>query len=570
MNPTATTDFSPSNLDCSDFAQLEPLYQQLLDRPIESADELMHWLTDLSQLQAAISEYGSRCNIDHSCHTDDQDIEKTYMHWVEKVQPKIKPFGFEISKKYLACGFADQLEPDRFAVMTQEWQSSVEIYRDKNVPLQTKVTQIVTEYDKLNGKMVIEFRGEKYTLQQLARFIEEPDRATRYEAWELISKRRLEDRESIDEIYDRLLALRAEIATNAGFENYREYLWKNNCRFDYTPQDCHQFADAIEKTCVPVVDQLNRDRREQLGVDTLKPWDLSVDIKGRDPLRPFDPEHVDEMVTKVRQVFDRLSPSLGEQFGELKQGRNLDLESRIGKRAGGYQASLEQSREPFIFMNAAGLHRDVETLLHEGGHAFHYMAARDEPLVFLRHAPLEFCEVASMSMELLALDHMSVFYDDADTARAVRAQLEGILRIMPWIATIDQFQHWIYTNANHTAADRTAAWLDIFGRFHGDAVDWTGHEDARAARWHAQLHLFHYPFYYIEYGIAQLGALQVWMNFRQDADKALADLRKAFAMGGKPTLPLLFETSGTRFDFSYDTIAPLVEHIRNMLAKLGS
>ncbi len=560
--------FIPPKLDCSDFAQLEPIYQALLDRPIDSLDDMHQWLADVSELQAAVSEYGSRCSIDHSCHTDDPEVEKRYMHFVENVQPKIKPFGFEVSKKYLGCGYADHLEPDRFAVMTREWRASVEIYRDQNVPLQTQGTKTVTEYDKLSGEMLVDFRGQTYTLQQLGRFIEEPDRDTRREAWELSTNRRLQDRDRIDDIYDRLLKLRAEIAANADFDNYRSYQWKSNCRFDYTPADCDRFADAVAATCVPVVDELNRRRRELLELDSLRPWDLSVDVRGRPPLRPFDPDNVGEMVDKVGTIFHRISPVLGEQYGELEMGRNLDLDSRKGKRPGGYQASLEMAKQPFIFMNAAGVHRDVETMLHEGGHAFHYMAARDDPLVFLRHGPLEFCEVASMSMELLALDHMDAFYDEADAARAVRAQIEGTVRILPWIATIDQFQHWIYTHADHSREERTVAWLEIYGRFHGDSVDWTGWEAAREARWQAQLHLFHYPFYYIEYGIAQLGALQVWMNYGQHADAALSDLRAAFALGGKPPLPALFETAGIRFDFSYDTVAPLVEMLQDELAKL--
>ena len=570
MTSTNEESFLPAQLDCGDLAQLEPLFQALLDRAIDSAGELDRWLADFSALSAHVSEYGSRRNIEYSCHTDDPEIEKAFLRFVEEIEPRIKPLSFALQKKFLACGHVEELDPTRFEVLIREWRTDVELYRDENVPLQTKVTKANTEYDKLCGDMLVDFRGKQYTLQQLARFIEEPDRDTRREAWELSASRRLQDRDRIDDIYTSMLGLREKIAANADLGNYRDYVWQSFNRFDYTPDDCHVFADAVETECLPVVASLNKLRRKELGVDALRPWDLAVDPQGRPPLRPFEPDDAGAMVEKVGRIFHQLSPTLGEQFATLKPGRNLDLDSRKGKRPGGYQSSLEVVRQPFIFMNAAGRHRDVETMLHEGGHAFHYMAARDEPLVFLRHAPLEFCEVASMSMELLGLDHLGAFYDEADAARAKRSQLEGIVDILPWIATIDTFQHWLYTHDSADPRTRTSAWLDVYGRFRDSSVDWTGYEDALDSRWHAQLHLFHYPFYYIEYGIAQLGALQVWMNFRRDPEKALKDLFAAFALGSTRPLPELFETAGIRFDFSGDTVGPLMRQVRDDLDALPS
>ena len=272
------------------------------------------------------------------------------------------------------------------------------------------------------------------------------------------------------------------------------------------------------------MDELDRQRTADLRLAKLRPWDLSVDPQNRAPLRPFPDTDIDGFVSKTRTIFNRLSSDLADDFDLLRKRSNLDLGSRKGKQPGGYQSTLNESREPFIFMNAAGVQRDVETLLHEGGHAFHALAARDEPVMFLRHAPMEFCEVASMSMELLGSDHLDVFYSDVDAARARRVHLEGIIKIFPWIATIDSFQHWIYTHPNHSRDDRTGEWLRLMNRF-GSKLDWSGHEDARAAYWHRQLHLFHVPFYYVEYGIAKLGALQLWMKSRQDPQQALANYR---------------------------------------------
>jgi oligoendopeptidase F len=564
--------FVPADLDPADWAQVEPLYRALLDRPINSPREMHRWLLDLSELSAVMSEYGSRKNIDKTCHTDDSEIEKAYLHYLENIRPKIQPLFFELQKKFLASPHHAALDgpnpatAGKFAVLTREWKADVEIFRAENVPLQTQISKLSSDYDKICGAMLVEFRGQQYTLQQIARFLEEPDRPTRQKAWEITASRRLQERDAIDGIFEKQLDLRAEVAKNAGFPDFRGYAWKSMMRFDYTPEDCLRFADAIEGECVPVVKELNRRRAEELKLPRLRPWDLAVDPQSRPPLKPFAPERSEELLAKCQSVFEKLSPALGEDFALLKPGKNLDLESRKAKRGGGYQSSLEEIREPFIFMNAAGLQRDVETLLHEGGHAFHYLAARAEPLVFLRHAPIEFCEVASMSMELMGRDHFDVFYPDASNANRARATLlEGIIRILPWIATIDGFQHWLYTHPGHSRAERYAAWLDIFGRFSDPALDYTGYEAARETRWQAQLHLFHHPFYYIEYGIAQLGALQLWIQFRNDRKRALENYRAALKLGGTRPLPELFKAAGIRFDFSDQTLRPLMEEVGRVM-----
>ncbi len=559
--------FVPAQLDASDFKQIEPLYQQLLSRPIDTVDQLEKWLADASELSSVVDEYGSRRYIDKSCHTDDAEIEKRFMQFVEEVEPQIKPLFFKLQQKFLASPARKQLAGKRYFVLDRKWATDVELYRDENVPIETDITRIVNEYDKISGKMMVTFRGKEYTMQQMARFTEEPDRATREEAWRASTERRMQDVEPIETIFEKLLPLREKIAQNTGLSDYRAYCWKAYKRFDYTPADCLKFADAIAAACVPVVRELDRKRKEELGVNSLKPWDLAVDPKNRPPLRPFNENQVDQFVAKTKTIFDRMSPELGEDFDTLRQRNNLDLASRKGKQPGGYQMSLDEAREPFIFMNAAGLQRDIETLLHEGGHAFHAIAAKHEPLVFLRSAPMEFCEVASMSMELLGADHFDVFYNEADAARAKRTMLEGIIRFFPWMATIDSFQHWLYTHPGHNRAERTAEWLRILDRL-GGAVDWSGFEKVRESMWQRQLHLFHVPFYYIEYGIAQLGALQLWMKSKQDPRQALANYRAALALGGTRTLPELFSAAGIAFDFSDRTLRPLMNALAEEIESL--
>lgn len=570
--PAPARSFVPQSLDVADWNQLEPLYRRLLARPIRHLAELEHWLADYSELSAVVSEYGSRVRIEHSCHTDDQAIEARFLHFLGEIQPKIKPLGFELQKKLVESPLAARLDPSRFAVLLRHWRADVELFREANVPLQTEVEKLASSYDKLIGAMVIEnFRGDgrTYTMQQMARFLEEPDRGLREEAWVTMSRRRLADREAIESIFDRQLELRHRMAQNADLPDYRAYVWKDYCRFDYSPGDCLALGEAIEQACMPLVEKLVESRRAALGVERLRPWDLSVDPRNRPALRPFPGDDVDALLSGTTTVLERVAPELATDFRRLRPGRNLDLASRPAKRAGGYQSSLEEVREPFIFMNAAGMQRDVETLLHEGGHAFHYLWAAPEPLVFLRHAPIEFCEVASMSMELLGSDHFGVFYPDAaDAGRARRTLLEGIVKFFPWMATIDGFQHWLYTHPGHSRDQRAAAWADLQRRFATPGVDWSGHEDEKAALWQRQLHLFHYPFYYIEYGIAQLGALQLWQRYRDEPRRALADYRAALSLGGKRPLPELFEAAGIRFDFSPATFEPLMAALWDELQKL--
>jgi oligoendopeptidase F len=564
--------FVPNDFDPADWADAQPLYDELVGRGFDSPAALEQWLTDFSELSSVMDEYGSRRYIDKSCHTEDEEIKKRFLHYVEEIEPKIKPIAFELQKKFLASPHAAALgrQDRRYAMLARNWQADVDIFRDENVPLATEVTKLVTDYDSLFGAMTVQFGGEELTLQQAERYLEEPDRTTRQQAWELIASRRYRDHEAIEGIFDKLLELRARTAANAGLPDYRAYIWRAYKRFDYSPEQCLAFADAIARTVVPLVRELDRSRRRDLGLDALRPWDLAVDPKNRPPLAPFDRRDMGAMVEKTAAIFDRVNSGLAEDFRSLGRRNNLDLDSRKGKQPGGYQANLEEAREPFIFMNAAGLQRDVETLLHEAGHAFHCLAARDEPLMFLRPAPTEFCEVASMSMELLGADHFDLFYDEADAARARRTHLEHVIKFFPYVATIDSFQHWLYTHPGHTREQRAAEWLrllDVFG-YYGSALDWGGYEHLRRVMWQWKLHLFHVPFYYVEYGIAQLGALQLWIKSRQDPHRAVGNYRSALKLGGTRPLPELFTAAGIVFDFSEKTLRPLMDAVGEELSHL--
>ena len=414
--------------------------------------------------------------------------------------------------------------------------------------------------------MTVEFQGQERTLAQLAPFLEQTDRAVRQEAWELAANRRLVDRDLLDDLFDKMKALRVEVAREAGFDDYVAYAFRNRERFDYTPADSIRFHEAVEKAVVPLARAIQKEQRKNLGVPSLRPWDLSVDSLGRPPLKPFD--DVARLAEGAEAIFREVDPELGAQFGYLREHGLLDLANRKGKAPGGYQTTYEADRLPFIFMNAVGVDSDVRTLLHEGGHAFHTLASRAEPLAAYRESPLEFCEVASMSMELLGAKGADPFYDKPQAERSYRKLLEGIVTILPWIATVDAFQHWLYTHPDHSRDDRRTAWRGLIERFGGE-VDWSGYEDARDHSWHRQLHIFLYPFYYIEYGVAQLGALQIWKRSLTDRPGAVSSYRSALALGGSKPLPQLFEAAGARFGFDEELIAPLMAAIGDELSHLA-
>lgn len=560
--------FVPKDVDLGDWLSVAPLFDRLeqdLAGCVDAAG-LEAWILRSGELGAALDEESSRRYIAMTCHTDDPDAEKAYLDFVEKMEPEIKSRQFRLAKAYVEHPSRETLPAERFDVFDRDTVAMVEIFREENVALETEESKLGQQYQKLSGSLTVEYRGEEKTLVQMGRYLEETDRAVREEAWRLVAERRLQERGKFEDQFDGMLKLRRQMAENAGFANYRDYMFKKLGRFDYTPGDCSRFHEAVEAVVAPALAKLQALRREKLGLDSLRPWDLSVDPLNRPPLRPF--EKVDQMVERTQRIFDRLDPELAGGFQQMRDLKLLDLDNRKGKAPGGYQSTLNEARLPFIFMNAVGLQRDVETMLHEAGHAFHALATREEDVYPYRHAPMEFCEVASMSMELLGNEFLEEFYcpDDADRAR--RVHLEGILSIFTWIATVDAFQHWIYTHPDHTRQERSAAWTGLMERF-GGAVDWSGFEDSRANLWHRQLHIFLCPFYYIEYGIAQLGALQVWANSRRDAPKALADYKASLALGGSRPLPELFAAAGCRFQFDGGIFEPLVGLIEDELARLG-
>ncbi len=555
----------PASATLVTWDQIEPWYQQLLERSIDSPQDLELWLQHAGELNAVVSQEGVKRYIAMTCQTDDAERETAYLTWVREIEPKLKPIQNQIRSRYLESPHRAALPPERYHVFDRAQTNRRDLFREANIARETALAELEQQYQKLIGAMTVTFHGKEHTLAQMSPFLEENDRALRQEAWELVASRRLADRDKLDDLFDQMLVLRVQIAQEAGFDSFTDYSYRNRERFDYTADDVARFRDAIEHVVVPLARELQEQRRKDLGIESVRPWDLSVDPKGQPPLRPFT--DADQLADGTTGIFREIDPELGAQFHYLHAHGLLDLANRKGKAPGGYQTTLEADRLPFIFMNAVGVDGDLRTLLHEGGHAFHSLAARNEPLAAYREAPIEFCEVASMAMELLGARNTHYFYKAQDADRSYRQLLEGIVLILPWIAAVDGFQHWIYAHPKATSADRARAWTEILDRF-GGIVDWSGHESVRASSWHRQLHIFLYPFYYIEYGIAQLGALQVWRRALTDRPTAIANYRHGLAVGGSRPLPALFEAAGIQFDFSEATLRPLMDAIRAELDRL--
>lgn len=559
--------FLTTEPDFSDAEQVKGLFEQLLAMPIDSKESLRHFLACKAELYSAMGQYGAVLHINLTCHTENEEIAEQYRHFTSKIQPISMEYGNKVDEKFLAAEEKYPLDAETAGVLLKGCRKDIEIFRDENIPLMTENSLLIQKYEKLAGAQMVVFDGKEQTFQQMAKYNQSTDRDLRERAWLAVAEKRFADKDAFDELYSDMVLLRGKIARNAGFPNYVEYCFASKHRFDYTSQDCKMFHNAVEKLVVPVLGKMYQERKEQLGVDILRPWDLEVDPLGREPLKPF--ETIDELLEKMHKAFVDLSPMLADLFQMMRDKNLFDLDSRKGKAPGGYQCTLSDAGLPFIFANFVGVNRDLKTLFHEGGHAFHAIASRDQEMIEYRHAPMEFCEVASMAMELLTLPQADIVYsnkEDADRSR--RIELENAMLILSSVAMIDAFQHAVYENEIVDAAERAQLWLDLGKRFMPDVLDATGFEELVSWQWQRILHFFKVPMYYIEYGIAELGALGVWRNSLNDKDKALADYWRALSAGGSKTLTELFELAGVKFGMDEQTIAPLIETASEQLAKL--
>ncbi len=573
MNYTAdiqktTRNYLPESFTLSDWASLEPFFKEVLEREIHSKTALEKWLQDAGELEAAISENACWRQIKMTCDTTDKNLEEAFNFYCMELQPKIQPYADAINKKLIGHPYLKELDQEKYHTYLRGIRKSIELFREENIPIQSEIAVLQQQFGQISGAMTITVQEKEYTLQQAAKFLENSDRSLREEVYRKIQERRLESKAELNTLYDTLIALRNKEALQADFENYRDYRFKELGRFDYTKEDCFQFHEAVKLHVLPLVNEIYARKKAKLGYENLRPWDADAEPEGTEPLRPF--EQGEELLQKTIDCFSNMRPFFGQCLDKMKEMQHLDLESRKGKAPGGYNCPLAESGAPFIFMNAAGQMHDVTTMVHEGGHAVHSFLAHPLPLAGFKEYPMEIAEVASMAMELFSMDYWEAFFNNEDDLkRAKEHQLERVITIFPWIAIIDKFQHWIYENPGHTHEERTKVWVATLAEFQDSVFDYSGLEKYRENAWQRQLHLFEVPFYYIEYGIAQLGAIGMWMQYKDDKNAALDNYCNALSLGGTKTLPQLYEAAGLEFNFSPDRIKTLMGFVEGQMKEMA-
>jgi oligoendopeptidase F len=547
---------------------LKSVFNQLIEQPIQNKEEFTQWLKNISDLESSVSEDLAWRYIRMTCDTTNKDYEAAYLDFVQNIQPELAPLEDQLNRKVVASPFAKEAEQDEAVrIYFRSLRGAIELYREDNIPLQAELSTLAQEYSATQGAMSVDIDGQTYTMQQASNFLLRTDRALREKVWKAMHERRMQDTEKLEDLFDTMIAKRQEVANNAGFANFRDYMFKALGRYDYNADDCKRFHEAIAAKVVPMLKKLAEKRKQQLALDTLKPWDLAVDPLGREPLKPFDGGN--ELLNKSLDCLKSVDSFFSDCLQTMQQKNLLDLESRLGKAPGGYNYPLAETNLPFIFMNASGNLRDVETLVHEGGHAVHSFLMAPLALNAFKNTPSEVAELASMSMELISMKGWDAYFENAeDLKRAQTEQLEGIIGTLPWIAQVDAFQHWIYENPTHTHEERKSQWLALSSRFGTGLTDFSGNEDALAYSWHKQLHIFEVPFYYVEYGFAQLGAIGVWKNCIQTPENGLQQYKEALKLGYTQSIPAIYETAGVKFDFSSKYIEQLFSFVGQELMAL--
>jgi len=561
--------FVDANLSIDSWEAIEGYYENLVNRDLTTAEDFKQWLKDQSELEAILEEDAAWRYIKMTIDTRDEDLSKSYTFFVSEIQPKLAPFEDQLNKKLVESEFTKDLESNsNFFILFRSVRKALELYREENVKIQAELAEESQKFGALSAAQSIDYKGETHTMQKAALFLKDTDESVRQEVYEKIATRRREDFNAFDNLFAVLIKKRHQVALNAGFANYRDYKMAAMGRFDYSVKDCENFHQSVKNVIVPIVKGFQQKKLSKFGKEAFRPWDLDVDPEGREPLKPF--KEGSELLSGTIKMFDNIDPYFSDCLATMSKMKHLDLESKPGKSPGGYNYPLYEIGVPFIFMNAVGSQRDLVTMVHEGGHAIHSFLSRDLELTGFKSLPSEVAELASMSMELLSMEEWDKFYtNEEDFKRSKREQLETTLSLLPWIAQVDEFQHWLYVNHTHSVEERKEKWNSLSSEYGTGLVDYSGFEDIKSNAWQRQLHIFEVPFYYIEYGIAQLGALGVWKNSLEDKQSAISKYKAALKLAYTKTIPEIYSTAGIEFNFSEGHIKKLADFIQNELEKMS-
>lgn len=560
--------FLPNDFVLTSWEDISPFFNILLSTEYNTKEEFISWLKNRSEIDSFLEENLAWRYIRMTIDTRVEEFTKEYQFFITEIQPKLAPLDHQLNKKMLESQFLSELKKDEaYSIYIRSVETAIALFREENIALDAEINEKSQLFGSISGSQSIEHNGETITMQKASSLLREPNELLRKEIFKKISKRRKKDIEKLDNLYTELIQLRHQVALNAGFENYRDYKFQSLGRFDYTKEECFKFHESIEKCIVPITKKIQQRKLELLGKTRFKPWDVSVDPEGKTPLKPFASGK--DLLEGTLRIFKRMDNYFHECLLSLDKMKQLDLESKPGKAPGGYNYPLYESGAPFIFMNAVGTHRDVITMIHEGGHAIHSFISHDLELTAFKNLPSEVAELASMSMELLTMSYWDEFYsEETDKQRAIKEHLEDILSVLPWIAQIDAFQHWVYENPTHSLMERKSTWNSLSQRFGTGLTDWNGYEETRDTSWQRQMHLFEVPFYYIEYGIAQLGALGIWRNSQINSEKAISDYKSALSLGYSKSIVEIYKTAGITFDFSPENVSMLAEFVSDELKTL--
>ncbi len=560
----------PTDIDAFkswNWEQIAPFYADLQKRPL-TQETIRQWLADWSRLGELLTEKAARLRVATTQDTNDATAEAAMNQYLDEIYPHVEVAENKLEARLLASG----LKPEGLEIPLRNMKVDAELFTEANIPLLSEQVKQGQVYNRIIGTQTVEWEGEEVTLTQLATKLEDPDRELRERGWRLMAERRLEDREALNELWAELLPQRQQIAQNAGFPNFRAYTWQQKKRFDYTPDDAATFHQAIADVVVPAADKVYARYRRKLSVESLRPWDVRADVFPFElpVVRPFT--NTAELAQTAATIFHQVDPVLGSYFDTMRQESLLDMPNRKGKAPGAYCANYPASQRPFIFMNSTGTGADIRTLFHEAGHAFHNFERNKLAYQPQKASPMEFNEVASMAMELLTAPYITKdkngFFTEEEAAGWFVGHLEKIILFWPYMAVVDAFQHWAYLHIDEAvdAAKCDAKWQELW-QIYLPQIDFSGFEDVLVTGWHRKQHIFRAPFYYIEYGLAQLGALQIWRTAMQNQAQAVQDYRRALALGGTKPLPALYQTANVQFAFDHSMVGQMIDLLETEIEK---